>query len=197
MCIKKNLIFVFCFVSFFVFSQKKKTTATPPLATYENITVDVLVEGGKSKLVAFIQFDDKKEKVILKELTTSDKTQFPTQLKITSFTISGVKLYHFSYVENIKIETKLKKEETIVTSNEIWDFSSTKIKILGNIQKTSKIKEIVFLDKNKTASETQEKTRREGFDFNLTKENDVILSNKTQTNRYKFNPETRRFDPKK
>lgn len=195
--LKKYLIFVFSLLSCLVFSQKKKAAPIPPLASYENITAEISSEGGKNKLVAYIQFDDKKEKVVLKELTTSDKTQFPTQLKITSFTISGVKLYHFSYVENIKIETKLKKEETIVTSNEIWEFSSTKVKILGNIQKTSKIKETVFLDKNKTASETQEKTRREGFDFSLTKENDVILSNKTQSNRYKFNPETRRFDPKK
>lgn len=195
--LKKCLIFVFSLLSCLVFSQKKKATTTPPLASFENITAEIISEGGKNKLVAYIQFDDKKEKVVLKELTTSDKTQFPTQIKINSFSISGVKLYHFSYIENIKIETKLKKEETIVTSNEIWDFSSTKVKILGNIQKTSKIKETVFLDKNKTASETQEKTRREGFDFSLTKENDVILSNKTQSNRFKFNLETRRFDPKK
>lgn len=195
--LKKSLIIVFCMLNCFVFSQKKKTPTTPPLASFENITMDIISENGKYKLVAYIQFDDKKEKVILKELTTSDKTQFPTLLKINSITISGVKLYHFSYIENIKNETKLKKEETLITSNEIWDFSSVKVKILGNIQKTSKIKETVFLDKNKTASETQEKTRREGFDFSLTKENEVILSNKTQSNRYKFNPETRRFDPKK
>lgn len=135
--------------------------------------------------------------MILKELITKDKNQFPMNVKINSFTVSGVKLYHFSYTENIKTETKLKKEDALVTTNEIWDFSSTKVKILSNIQTISKIKETVFLDKNKTASEEVEKTRKEGFEFTLTKDYEVILSTKTQTNKYKFNPITRRYDPKK
>jgi hypothetical protein len=48
-----------------------------------------------------------------------------------------------------------------------------------------------------TATETVEKTRREGFEFMLNKDNEVLLSTKTQTNRYKFNEATRRYDPKK
>lgn len=110
--------------------------------------------------------------------------------------MSGVKLYHFTYTENIKTETKLKKENALVTTNEIWDFSSTKVKILGNIQTVSNIKEIKQLGKS-AATETVEKTRREGFEFTLTKDYEVHLSTKNQLNKYKFNPQTRRYDPKK
>lgn len=185
-----------------IFAQKAKTksgssTITSTLATFENLKAEIITEEGKQKLVISIENAGKKENVILKELITKDKNQFPMNVKINSFTVSGVKLYYFSYTENIKTETKLKKEDALVTTNEIWDFSSTKVKILSNIQTISKIKETVFLDKNKTASEEVEKTRKEGFEFTLTKDYEVILSTKTQTNKYKFNPITRRYDPKK
>ncbi|WP_396188461.1 hypothetical protein [Flavobacterium sp.] len=185
-----------------IFAQKAKiksgsSTITSTLATFENLKAEIITEEGKQKLVISIENAGKKENVILKELITKDKNQFPMNVKINSFTVSGVKLYHFSYTENIKTETKLKKEDALVTTNEIWDFSSTKVKILSNIQTISKIKETVFLDKNKTASEEVEKTRKEGFEFTLTKDYEVILSTKTQTNKYKFNPITRRYDPKK
>lgn len=185
-----------------IFAQKAKTksgssTITSTLATFENLKAEIITEEGKQKLVISIENAGKKENVILKELITKDKNQFPMNVKINSFTVSGVKLYHFSYTENIKTETKLKKEDALVTTNEILDFSSTKVKILSNIQTISKIKETVFLDKNKTASEEVEKTRKEGFEFTLTKDYEVILSTKTQTNKYKFNPITRRYDPKK
>lgn len=185
-----------------IFAQKAKnkigsSSITSTLATFENLKAEIITEEGKQKLVIIIDNAGKKENVILKELITKDKTQFPMNVKINSFTVSGVKLYHFSYTENIKTETKLKKEDALVTTNEVWDFSSTKVKILSNIQTISKIKETVFLDKNKTASEEVEKTRKEGFEFTLTKDYEVILSTKTQTNKYKFNPITRRYDPKK
>ena len=59
------------------------------------------------------------------------------------------------------------------------------------------LRDSVFLDKNKTASQTVDKTRKEGFEFTLTKDFEVHLSTKTQTNKYKFNTTTRRYDPKK
>jgi hypothetical protein len=185
-----------------IFAQKAKnkigsSSITSTLATFENLKAEIITEEGKQKLVIIIDNAGKKENVILKELTTKDKAQQPTNFKISSFTASGVKLYHFSYTENIKTETKLKKEDALVTTNEIWDFSSTKVKILSNIQTISKIKETVFLDKNKTASEEVEKTRKEGFEFTLTKDYEVHLSTKNQLNKYKFNPQTRRYDPKK
>lgn len=184
-----------------IFAQKAKnkigsSSITSTLATFENLKAEIITEEGKQKLVIIIENAGKKENVILKELITKDKTQFPMNVKINSFTVSGVKLYHFSYTENIKTETKLKKEDALVTTNEIWDFSSTKVKILGNIQTVSNIKEIKQLGKS-AATETVEKTRREGFEFTLTKDYEVHLSTKNQLNKYKFNPQTRRYDPKK
>lgn len=184
------------------FAQKAKTTpkataTTGALATFENLKAEIITEGGKQKLAIIMDNAGKKEKVILKDITAKDKAQQPTNFKIKSFTVAGVKLYHFSYTENRITDTKLKEEDALITSNEIWDLSATKIKILGNIQTVTHIKEIQFLDKNKTASQTVEKTRREGFEFVLTKDFEVLLSNKTQTNKYKFNATTRRYDPKK
>jgi len=181
-------------------AQKAKTpvkVTSTALATFENLKAEIITEGGKQKLAILIDNAGKKETIILKEISTKDKAQQPTNFKIKSFTIAGTKLYHFSFTENILTETKLKKENALVTSNEIWDLSTTKLKILGNIQTISQIKEIQFLDKNKTASQTVDKTRKEGFEFNLTKDFEVHLSTKTQINKYKFNAITRRFDPKK
>ena len=64
------------------------------------------------------------------------------------------------------------------------------------IEEKEIIKEIKKLGKSE-ATETIEKTRREGFEFTLTKDFEVFLSTKTQTNKYKFNATTRRYDPKK
>jgi hypothetical protein len=181
-------------------AQKAKTpvkVTSTALATFENLKAEIITEGGKQKLAILIDNAGKKETIILKEISTKDKAQQPTNFKIKTFTIADTKLYHFTYTENILTETKLKKENALVTSNEIWDLSTTKLKILGNIQTISQIKEIQFLDKNKTASQTVDKTRKEGFEFNLTKDFEVHLSTKTQINKYKFNAITRRFDPKK
>lgn len=181
-------------------AQKTKTpvkVTSTALATFENLKAEIITEGGKQKLAILLDNAGKKETIILKEITTQDKAQQPTNFKIKSFTIADVKLYHFSYTENILTETKLKKENALITSNEIWELSATKLKILGNIQTVSQIKEIQFLDKNKTASQTVDKTRREGFEFTLTKDYEVHLSTKNQINKYKFNAITRRYDPKK
>jgi len=198
----KNLPFTFLLlvITNFSFAQKAKTpiaATSNALATFENLKAEIITEGGKQKLAILIDNAGKKETIILKEISTKDKAQQPTNFKIKSFTITNTKLYHFSYTENIKTETKLKKENAVITSNEIWELSTTKLKILGNIQTISQIKEIQFLDKNKTASQTVDKTRKEGFEFTLTKDFEVHLSSKTQTNKYKFNTTTRRFDPKK
>lgn len=192
----KKLLLALFFCSTTVLVAQKAKVSTTALTTFENLKAEIITESGKQKLVIVIENAGKKENIILKEINTKDKKQQPTNFKIKSFTVSGVKLYHFSYTENLITETKLKKENAIITSNEIWDLSTTKIKILGNIQTVTNIKEIKQLGKS-TATETIEKTRREGFEFVLTKDFEVFLSTKTQTNKYKFNASTRRYDPKK
>ncbi len=180
----------------FAQKAKPKTATSSALATFENLKAEIITEGGKQKLAIVLDNAGKKENIILKDITSKDRAQQPANFKIKAFTVAGVKLYHFSYTENIITETKLKKENALITTNEIWDISATKIKILGNIQTVSNIKEIKKLGKSE-ATETIEKTRREGFEFTLTKDFEVFLSTKTQTNKYKFNATTRRYDPKK
>lgn len=180
----------------FAQKAKPKTATSSALATFENLKAEIITEGGKQKLAIVLDNAGKKENIILKDITSKDKAQQPANFKIKAFTVAGVKLYHFSYTENSITETKLKKENALITTNEIWDISATKIKILGNIQTVSNIKEIKKLGKSE-ATETIEKTRREGFEFTLTKDFEVLLSTKTQTNKYKFNATTRRYDPKK
>jgi hypothetical protein len=197
---KKLLITLTLLITSVSLAQKPKKPVTgnsAPLATFENLKAEIINESGKQKLVILIDNAGNKETITLKEISIKDKAQQPTNFKIKAFTIGNTKLYHFSYTENILTETKLKKENALVNSNEIWDLSTTKLKILGNIQTIIQIKEIEFLDKNKTASQTVEKTRREGFEFTLTKDFEVHLSTKTQINKYKFNTTTRRYDPKK
>lgn len=192
----KKLLLAIFFCSTTVLVAQKVKVSTTALTTFENLKAEIITESGKQKLVIIIENKGKKENITLKEINTKDKKQQPSNFKIKSFTVSGVKLYHFSYTENIITETKVKKENALLTSNEIWDLSATKIKILGNIQTVTNIKEIKQLGKS-TATETIEKTRREGFEFVLTKDFEVFLSTKTQTNKYKFNATTRRYDPKK
>ena len=70
--------------------------------------------------------------------------------------------------------------------NEIWNIK-VKAKAFSNLQATTKIKEIQYLDKLKNASQTVDKIRNEGWAFTLTKEGDVYLKNKTQENTLIYN----------
>lgn len=116
----------------------------------------------------------------------------PSDCKITPFNSKGVKFYAVSWTEKAITETKLKTEEATTTFTEICDFTS-KSKVLSNAQTTTKISEIVFLDKNQTVSETREKVRREGFEFSITPDGDVILKNKSQENRLSYNATEKKF----
>ena len=73
-----------------------------------------------------------------------------------------------------------------------------KKQVFSNTQTTNHIVEIVFLDKLKNASETQERIRREGFEFILNADGTITQKNKTQENKWKYNPATFEFvDAKK
>jgi hypothetical protein len=63
---------------------------------------------------------------------------------------------------------------------------ATKKQVFSNFEKTSNIVEKVFLDKNKNASETQEKIRREGFVLTLNADGTVSQKNKTQENKWVY-----------
>ncbi len=181
---KYLLIVAVLFVATSSFSQKKKATkpaATSALVKLNNLSVELI----KNNLYLFVDNKGAKKDTIL--LKTYEGKGNPIDCKITPFTAKGTALHLISWTENKVTESKDKTENRTQIYSEICN-TITKTKPLSNLQATTKIKEIQFLDKLKTASQTVEKIQNEGFAFTLTKEGDVQLKNKTQDNKMIYNP---------
>ncbi len=166
-----------------IYSQKNKASkgaAAAILAKANNLTVELV----QNNLYLFVANKGAKKDTIL--LRTYDIKGNPIDCKITPFITKGTALHLISWSEKSLNETKDKTENKTVIYSEIWN-TLTKTKPLANIQTTTKIKEIQYLDKLKNASQTVEKIRNEGFAFTLTKEGDVNLKNKTQDNTLSYN----------
>jgi hypothetical protein len=101
-------------------------------------------------------------------------------------------LYLITWIEKITVKTDLKTEDIINLHSEIYELSSKK-QVVANIQITKNITEKVFLDKLKNASETQQRVRREGFEFILLPEGDIVLKTKTQENKMMYNPIDKKY----
>ena len=183
--IMKRIILAFALVliATATYSQKKKVAkpaaASTALAKSGNLSVELV----KNNLYLFIANKPKKDTILLKTYTGIAE---PKDCKITPFTAKGTALNLVSWTESSITETKEKTENRVQTYSEIWN-TATKTKPLANIQTTTNIKEIQWLDKLKNASQTVEKKRNEGFEFSLTKEGDVKLKNKTQENMMVYN----------
>ena len=165
------------------YSQKKKaskSTASSALAKVDNLTLELI----KNNLYLFINNKAKKDTILLKTYAVKGT---PTDCKITPFTVKGTTLHLVSWTETTLTESKEKTENKVELYSEIWNVV-TKTKPLANIQTTTNIKEIQWLDKLKNASQTVEKKRNEGFAFTLTPTGDVKLKNKTQENTLSYNP---------
>ncbi len=173
-----------------VYSQKKKATpkAAPPVVITKgnNYSAELV----KNKFYLFVNNATAKDTLLLK--TYPDKGT-PTDCKISTFTTKGTAMYFVTWTDKQKTETKLKTEDNIVTESQIWN-PATKTLLIGNTQTVSKIKEIVFLDKMKTASETQEKTRRSGYEFTLLGGEDFSLSDKSSSTKYSYNPTSMKYE---
>jgi hypothetical protein len=161
------------------YSQKKKATTTSKgvLAKVDNLVAEV--KAGNFQLTI-----DGKEAIVVKPV---DAKFTPTDFKLKSFTASGVKLYLLSWTEKTLNKTDLKSEDITTVYSNIYEITSKK-QVFYNTQLTNHIIEKVFLDKNKTASETQEKMRREGFEFTLNPDGSVTQKNKTQENKLVYDP---------
>lgn len=172
-----------------VYSQKKKTkpkeTPTTVIAKGSNYSAELF----KNKFYLVLKIAATKDTLFLK--TYSDKVT-PIDCKITAFSTKGTPLYLVTWTEKQTTETKLKKEENVFTESQIWN-PATKNLVLGNTQTVSNIKEIVFLDKLKTASETQEKIRRSGLEFVFLGE-DYSLSDKYSSLKYSYNATSMKYE---
>ena len=193
---KKLFLLLVLLVSTIGFAQKgkgKSATKNVVLAKVDDISAEVISEKTGKRVVLFVKKEGKVDTLEVKKL---DKVDFkPTNFTIKSFTTQGKKFYHVNWKEEIKIDTKLKKENGVVTEDQLWD-TETKTLLLGNTQKSSHIKETVFLDANKTASHDVEKNRNEGFEFMLNADGSFNLKTKTQNSTYVYNTATSKYEIK-
>lgn len=196
---KKLFLLLILSISTIGIAQKGKTKAKPPatknvvLTKVDNISAEVISDKSGKRVVLFVKNEDKVDTLEVKKL---EKTDFkPTGFVVKSFSTQGKKFYHVNWKEEIKIDTKLKKENGNVAEDQLWD-TETKTLLLGNTQKSSHIKETVFLDANKTASHDVEKNRNEGFEFMLNADGSFVLKTKTQNSTYVYNVATSKYEIK-
>ena len=187
---KKMMVLVF--VSLFCVSicaQKKKPIAKKAtsivLAKAANLSAEIV----KDNFYLFINNVNSKDTIVLK---TIDVKNLPYDCKILAFTTKSTPLYLITWIEKITIKTDLKTEDIINLHSEIYELSSKK-QVVANTQITKNITEKVFLDKLKNASETQQRVRREGFEFILLPEGDIVLKTKTQENKMMYNPIDKKY----
>lgn len=188
-------------ISTATFAQKKKSTAKKPvttsttakgvLAKADNLVAEV--KAGNFQLT--INENGKQKDALM--IKTVDAKFAPTNVKLSSFTASGTKLYLLTWTEVVVIKSDLKTENLTNVYSVVYEIPNKK-QVFSNTQTTNHIVEKVFLDRLKTASETQEKIRREGFEFILNADGTITQKNKTQENKWKYDVANMEFvDAKK
>jgi len=189
---KTALLILILFCTAISYGQKKKAKGKAPakatstaLAKADNLTAEII----KGKFYLFVNNKTKKDTIGIK---TVDANNSPKDCLLKAFTAKGTPLYLLTWTEEATTKTDLKTEIKTVLFSEVYDVS-TKTKLFSNQQTTTNITEKVFLDRLKNASETQEKVRREGFEFILTPEGDIQQKNKTQQNNFAFNATDKKY----
>ena len=175
------------------FAQKKKTpvkstksATTSSTAKVDNLTAEVK---GKSFQITIAEKGKAADAITIKELVSDVK---PTDIKLSTFTASGTKLYLLQWTEKSNSKTDIKTEDITTIYSVIYEIPNKK-QVFSNYQKTTNIVEKVFLDRNKTASETQEKVRREGFEFVLNPDGSVTQKSKNQENKWTYDVAKQEF----
>lgn len=180
------------------FAQKKKTpvkstktATTSSTAKVDNLTAEIK---GKTFQLTIAEKGKAADAITVKELVGDVK---PADIKLSGFTANGTKLYLLQWTEKSNIKTDIKTEDITMIYSVIYEIPNKK-QVFSNYQKTTNIVEKVFLDRNKTASETQEKVRREGFEFVLNPDGSVTQKSKNQENKWTYDVALQEFvDAKK
>lgn len=180
------------------FAQKKKTpvkstktATTSSTAKVDNLTAEIK---GKTFQLTIAEKGKSADAITVKELVGDVK---PADIKLSGFTANGTKLYLLQWTEKSNIKTDIKTEDITMIYSVIYEIPNKK-QVFSNYQKTTNIVEKVFLDRNKTASETQEKVRREGFEFVLNPDGSVTQKSKNQENKWTYDVALQEFvDAKK
>jgi hypothetical protein len=192
---KKIILFV-CVTLLSVngYSQKKKAATKKP-ATIASVfpkldNLSTEVKNGNFQ-ISISEKGKTNDAMVVKAVEASFK---PTDCKLSSFMANGVKLYLLTWTELTKVVTGKKSEDKTTVYTIIYELASKK-QVFSNFQLTNHIIEQVMLG-NTTASETQEKYRREGFEFALNPDGSVTQKNKTQQNRMVYDPVKMEFKKK-
>ena len=173
------LTFLVCLTSF---GQKKKSAtskATAGLAKVDNLIAEV--KNGNFQ----VTITEKGKEIDAIVVKSADKSFAPTACKLTSFKASGASLYLLSWQEKANTKTPTKTEDIVTIYTKVYDIT-TKKEVFSNYQITNNITEQVFLDKNKTASETQNRIRKEGFEFTLNPDGSITQKSKNQENKWVY-----------
>jgi hypothetical protein len=178
---KKTILFLFiALISINGYSQKKKKASTKKASTTALAKIDNLIAEVKNN--NFQITIDGKDALIVKALSGSFT---PINTKLTSFMASGTKLYLLQWTEKNNTKTDLKTEDITSTYSVIYEIPNKK-QVFSNFQTTNNITEKVFLDRLKTASETQQRVRKEGFEFTLNSDGSVTQTSKNQLNKWVY-----------
>jgi len=165
------------------FAQKKKTSAKKVVATAGYAKVDNLVAEVKSGnfQVTINENGKPKDAMIVK---AADASFTPLECKLSSFTAGGTKLYLLTWSEKSGSKTDLKTEDITTIYSVVYEITAKK-QVFSNTQMTNHITEKVYLN-HTAASETQEKIRREGFEFKLNPDGSITQKGKTQENKFAY-----------
>lgn len=175
--------------------KKKKAVAKKPVAAaciskLDNLTAEIksgnfqITIAGKGKT---------SDAIIVK---ASDAGGAPSDCKLSSFTASGTKLYLLQWTEKSQIKTGNKTEDKTTIYSTVYEITNKK-QVFSNTQITNHITEIVSLG-GTAATETQERIRREGFEFIVNADGSITQKSKTQENKWVYKVDTMEFvDAKK
>lgn len=176
------------------YSQKKKAGAKKVTATtaafpkLDNLQVEI--KSGNFQ----VTINDKGKPADAMIVKAADASFKPTDCKLSSFMGSGVKLYLLTWTELSKTVAGNKTEDKTTIYNVIYEITSKK-QVYSNYQLTNHITEQVSLG-GTAATETQEKIRREGFEFILNSDGTVTQKGKNQQVTLTYNKDKMEFGKK-
>jgi hypothetical protein len=175
------------------FSQKKKGNAkkaatTSALPKVDNLQVEL--KSGNFQ-VSIIEKGKTNDALVVKAV---DAGFTPKDCKLNSFMANGVKLYLLTWTENNLLKTPNKTEDKTTIYNVIYELNSKK-QVYSNYQLTNHITEKVSLG-GTAASETQEKIRREGFEFVLNPDGSIAQKGKNQQITFAYDKDKMEFRKK-
>jgi hypothetical protein len=190
------LLAIIAMLSVNAYSQKKTPVAKKPstaaasgLAKADNLVAEV--KKGNFQ-VTITENGKEKDAMIVKAVDANFK---PTHCKLTAFTANGTKLYLLTWTEIAQIKTPKKTEDITNVYSVIYEITNKK-QVFSNTQTTNHITEIVSLG-GTTATETQEKMRRDGFEFVLNADGSVTQKSKKQENKWVYDATKMEFVAKK